>query len=712
MAANFQGALDAFQSAAQWAGEKLSGLTGHIGNVSDMFSNYAGSFNPMDMFGDAVEGLTTVDLVEPLMESTTTYIYQMVIENFVTLINWLLKSFDPSSNYIYELFGLSGGYNSSSFDVFFFIASFSLIGIFVFSLLTIAFGGLTEQKNELHELIIRFFIAIVLILNIRPFLQLLNETTDIMISLCASTMSSGINGSQFGGDFFSGALSQVFFGILMIILVLAMLIEFVKLIMEIIERYLVVFLLHIASPIAGSFYVSRTTSSILSNYMRMYLSQLFLLIMNKFFMYLFVMAILNNAFSTFIGCLALITFLKCAQRIDSYMKSLGLTVAQTGNALFGSILGTVATLGMAIRGGRGMVGSAGRALEVAGASKGDFGMANLGTMLKSASNHQPYSKGAALRSYTENGGLANTITGDAKINKTFMDLINSGNYRSAMGAPSRIQTSAIKGALVQNGDDAFYQATGFHAADIKTAQIMLDGSIKGIVSQQGSNGSVNRYGFALSPNSISGGNVAPITCFGSGQMYASITPSKSNNYKGMKFSNLDFESYGDNISPVAAATGATIDNNQWSNLGVTSAEVDDNNILIASNAEGHEVAAINLETGNSYDCGTDTSVHNDTPLTYYTSDNVMNDPDIKSMLPKGASVVENSFNVVSDTPSSYQVNFDWKSNVASGQMVIERPTPNDIKRDSKSTLINRGPEIGSFKVTNNKKTQSQTRVGR
>lgn len=689
----------------EWAQELLD----KVPDVTKQFSEFTQNFNPGDIFG-GLEGLTTVDLVEPLFESTTTYIYQMLVGGFVKIIDLIMQSFQPTSNFAYELFGVSGGYNSASFNVFNYVAAFALIGLFVFSLFTIGFGGITEQKNEIHELIFRFFAAIVMIINIRPFLQILNDSADIIISLCSSTIAGGFgseaSASGFIKEYMAEVLNQVLFGVFMIILIIAMLIEFVKLVMEIIERYLVVFLLHIASPIAASLYVSRTTSSILSNFMRMYLSQLFLLIMNKFFMYLFGMAIINNAASTLVGCMAVITFLKCAQRIDSYMKSLGLTVAQTGDALFGSIGMAVASMGKLIRGGRNTANTVGKALEVAGASKGDLGMATLGTALRSGIASKDAVKAQAFKTFSENGGLARTASGDAKANRTFMDLMNNGNYKAASTAPSGIQTSAIKAAFTQGGTDAFYQATGFHAADIKSAQVMSDGSIKGIVQRPNASGGVNRYGFTASPNSLNGKNSASTTLFESGQMYTSITPSQANNCAGMEYTNLDFASYGDNLSPVAAETGANINNQQWADLGITSAEVTDDNILVGSNSSGESVAAINLETGASYDYGS-TSNRND-PVTCYSEENILNNSEIKSMLPKGAVVTPGSYNEVSTNSSNYEVHFDWTSKTAAGQMTIERPVPSDLSKDSKATLAYKGPAEGSFKFTNSKKTQSQT----
>lgn len=685
-------------------------LLDKIPNVTEQFSEFTQNFNPGDIFG-GLEGLTTVDLVEPLFESTTTYIYQMLVGGFVKIIDLIMQSFQPTSNFAYELFGVSGGYNSTSFNVFNYVAAFALIGLFVFSLFTIGFGGITEQKNEIHELIFRFFAAIVMIINIRPFLQILNDSADIIISLCSSTIAGGFgseaSASGFIKEYLAAELNQVLFGVFMIILIIAMLIEFVKLVMEIIERYLVVFLLHIASPIAASLYVSRTTSSILSNFMRMYLSQLFLLIMNKFFMYLFGMALINNAANTLVGCMAVITFLKCAQRIDSYMKSLGLTVAQASNALFGSIAMAVASMGMLVRGGK---NAAGKALEVAGASKGDLGMATLGTALRSGIASKDAVKAQAFKTFSENGGLARTASGDAKANRTFMDLMNNGNYKAASTAPTGIQTSAIKAAFTQGGTDAFYQATGFHAADIKSAQVMFDGSIKGILQRPNASGGVNRYGFAISPNSLNGKNSASTTLFKSGQMYTSITPSRANNCAGMKYTDLDFTSYGDNLSPVAAETGANIDNQQWANLGVTSAAVTDDNILVGSNNSGEIVAAINLETGASYDYGS-TSNRND-PVTCYSEENILDNSEIKSMLPKDAAIIPGSYNEVSTNSSNYEVHFDWRSNIATGQMTIERPAPSDLSKDSKATLAYKSPAEGSFKFTNTKKTQSQTNASK
>ena len=680
-------------------------------SVGERFSKFTEGWDPSSLLGDALEGLTSTALVDPLMEAIVTFFYKHVADNFILLIDFLLSQFSPSSNFAYEMFGITDGYNSPLFNVFYYIATALLFSIFVFNLICISFGPVIDQKNGVFESVERLLVSAVLILAIRPFLGLLNTTADSIADLTSATIISGLSLTNTGVfDALDRKFTAIFLGLFLIILFLAILIEFIKLVLSIVERYIVVFLLHIASPVGACFFVSRSTSSICSNYIRMYIAQLFLLIMNKFFLYMFVEAVGQLAFLSFIGCLSLIAFLKCAQRIDGYMKSLGLSVAQTGRTLLGSLGGGIIAMGAMIKGGRSGAGFIGQRLAVAGAKSGDFGMTRVGTLIKGFSTGQPVPEAKSFSTFGELGGFANISSENAKANKAFLNLLQSGNYRTAMNAPARLQTSAIKSAFTAEGDDIFKSATGFHTKDIKSAQVMYDGSIKGVIMHQATNGKSYSYNFTASPSSQGiGNNVASINGPG-GKMYVSTSPTENNDFSGIEFSNLDFSQYHDSqVSEVASVTGAKIDNRMWQDMGVKSCIVNEDNILIARTANGDEVAACNLATGSSYYKGINSNPLVKNPLPPFSATDILSSPVARS-LPAGASVIDNSFVVHDKSPANYHATFDWKSNTESGQAIIKRPAPDDLLPGSKTHLVNMGKENGHYKVTIRPRKQSNTKV--
>ena len=131
------------------------------------------------------------------------------------------------------------------------------------------------------------------------------------------------------------------FTIISLIISWPMIKGFIKFYIEIIERYLVVVLLYLFFPAAAGTIVSKNTSNIMGAYMKMLASQIFILFANVAFMGAFVHVLIAGGWlksiPNYIFCLA---YLRVCQRLDSYMASLGLNVAQTGNSLFDTIAGT------------------------------------------------------------------------------------------------------------------------------------------------------------------------------------------------------------------------------------------------------------------------------------------------------------------------------------------------------------------------------------
>ena len=156
---------------------------------------------------------------------------------------------------------------------------------------------------------------------------------------------------EFASDL--GAVAIYFF------LIIAIVIAFITLILEMIERYLVLCLLFYTSPLAFSTLVSKEmTSNTFVAWVKMVISEYILIMMNLFFLYTFIYSISDEkmgigTFGEFIiySC-ALIGWLRLGVRIDAHLKTLGLSTAQTGGALF-TIL---ATLPIA----RGLMNSAGK----------------------------------------------------------------------------------------------------------------------------------------------------------------------------------------------------------------------------------------------------------------------------------------------------------------------------------------------------------------
>lgn len=131
--------------------------------------------------------------------------------------------------------------------------------------------------------------------------------------------------------------------ILILILEISLGWNYFKLLLETVERYIVVGVLCYTSPLAFSMGGSKTTNTVSKSWCRMVGSQLLLLVMNVWFLRGFASsmgqfianggALTTGKGSIFLWMFCALAYLKCAQRFDSYLASIGLNVAQTGSSM-------------------------------------------------------------------------------------------------------------------------------------------------------------------------------------------------------------------------------------------------------------------------------------------------------------------------------------------------------------------------------------------
>lgn len=141
--------------------------------------------------------------------------------------------------------------------------------------------------------------------------------------------------------------------------------NYFKLALEIAERYIVIAVMFYTTPLAMVPIVSKETSQITKSWLRMFVSELMLLVLNIWFLVVFRSAILESAMTKrvvltvngdtlttgggLLFCFIAIGFLKTAQRIDSHIAAMGFTTAQLGQSVTGSVgavVGTMAGLAM------------------------------------------------------------------------------------------------------------------------------------------------------------------------------------------------------------------------------------------------------------------------------------------------------------------------------------------------------------------------------
>lgn len=126
--------------------------------------------------------------------------------------------------------------------------------------------------------------------------------------------------------------------LLFIILIIRILTNFFNLILEVIERYVILGFLTIVAPMCLATGASKATSNICRSFIRMYISQVVVMCMSILFMKVFAHAMgqwvadlaHEDAVNPVTGLLMILAWLKLGQRVDQHMATLGLSVAQAG----------------------------------------------------------------------------------------------------------------------------------------------------------------------------------------------------------------------------------------------------------------------------------------------------------------------------------------------------------------------------------------------
>ena len=133
-----------------------------------------------------------------------------------------------------------------------------------------------------------------------------------------------------------------------------------RLYIECAERYFVSTILLFFFPTFAPSIISNSTSNVFHSYCRMLLTQAGLLCANSLFMKIFIIVLTQRGWtSNLLGYVCGLAFVKFCMKIDAYLASMGLNVAQTGGGMADSIGGSLFALTNALRIGQ-AVGNAER----------------------------------------------------------------------------------------------------------------------------------------------------------------------------------------------------------------------------------------------------------------------------------------------------------------------------------------------------------------
>ena len=358
-----------------------------------------------------------------------------------------------------------------------------------------SFGGpITEAENPL-TLLARSAIFAVLIGYSKPIFQM---TLDIARAPYTALMEISMSSEDFTFAGIEQALTNglvTFIStascvglLLLVILEIALGWNYFKLLLETVERYVVVGVLCYTSPLAFSMGGSKETNSVFKSWCRMVGSQLLLLIMNVWFLRAFDSsvgqfignggALTNGKGSIFLWLFCALAFLKCAQRFDSYLSSMGLSVAQTGSSMGMEML-------MAAR----VVGGFGGGIRTAGG------------VFRGAGN----AAGAAGQTASAATGFAAGFANRFRPNSYVRDAVVSGGTRMGVGGSVGFVGRAFGGIAARNGA----VLTGESIASVASRPAAVSGSIGGEIADRSlQNFMPQLSGHTLTDTQISGGRIS------------------------------------------------------------------------------------------------------------------------------------------------------------------------------------------------------------
>ena len=408
---------------------------------------------------------------------------------------------------------------TKAFSVMQYVAWTTLFLIVIWQLFRVFGGPIVEAENP-WTLLVRGALFAVLIGQAKPiFLFVLDiarapYTALMEISMSAEDFTfSGVEQALVNGLANIVATVSVVGLLLLIILEITLGWNYFKLLLETVERYIVVGVLCYTSPLAFSMGASKTTVPVFKSWCRMVGSQLLLLVMNVWFLRGFHSsagqfignggALTNGKGGAFLWLFCALAFLKTAQRFDSYLAAMGLNVAQIGSSMGLELLmaaRVISGFGSGVKGAGGVPG-------VAGSLGNAFhsGTKGVGNVLGSG--------GAAAAGAVANGsfsGFASRFKGNSYVRDAVVD----GGIPLGAGGSAGFVGRVLGGMAARNGA----VLTGESISSVVSRVPNVSGSIAGDIADRSlSNYMPQLSGYALKDTQMSGGQIRTMATGGDGR---------------------------------------------------------------------------------------------------------------------------------------------------------------------------------------------------
>ena len=383
---------------------------------------------------------------------------------------------------------------TKAFDVMQYMAWTVLFLITVWQLFRVFGGPITEAENP-WQLLLRSALFALLVGAARPIFTIALDiarapyTALLDVSMEAEDFTfAGVEEALKNGVTTAVSTVTIVGPILILILLIALGWNYFKLLLETVERYIVVGVLCYTSPLAYALGGSKATNQVFKSWCRMVGSQLLLLVMNVWFLRAFDSsvgqfignggALASGNGSVFLWLFCALAFLKTAQKFDSYLAAMGLNVAQTGSSMAMEMV-------MAARVLSGLGGGA----KSAGSVFRSGG---------SAASSAATGAGAAATSFS--AGFASKFKGNSYVR----DAVVEGGSRMGLGGSVGFVGRAFGGIAARNGA----VLTGESIASVASRPEAVSGAIAGDIADRSlQNFMPQLSNYSLAGTQITGGHI-------------------------------------------------------------------------------------------------------------------------------------------------------------------------------------------------------------
>ncbi|MCR4718698.1 MAG: hypothetical protein K5768_03610 [Firmicutes bacterium] len=394
-------------------------------------------------------------MLEPIFKGLVEWIYGIMVDIMTYASTELLSVMSMDLEYFEETAPIILDIR----DVFIALGWALLIGNLLFQSLKAMISGIGFESEDPKLIFFRTFIFSFLLLASRQICDIgLGITTKVIELL---QLPSSIEVRTPDESMFSMAADAKW--MLVIIVGIVLMVQMVKLLFEIGERYVITSILTFFAPLAFSMGGSRNTNDVFKGWVRMYCSMLVMMIMNIVFLKLIMSAMSRMASgSVLIWLVFVVALTRVARKIDSHIGKIGLNPAETGNGMGSRLPGMMSlmavrvissAIGKSISGTKGSSGRNGRNSTPYGRMRNNRG-GGFGTSNNRNTSHSTdsYSAGSSNRQGTTERSSATVHS--AHIETKSGNAVEKGHNRpNAEDTTSHtsVQKGKINGKSKQNG---------------------------------------------------------------------------------------------------------------------------------------------------------------------------------------------------------------------------------------------------------------------